>query len=317
MEGPPRLSERLGPVFSPQQHGMERRHLQPLAERSGGLMQADTLQLPAWTRDVHRGAGYAPGPVRRWARGLAPRGETSLSSWRWRWAGGGRPTGWGGCHVCIVEGPCHGWGKAWSRPVAVWRRTGRGRCGRRWLSGCPAAVGQAGCWHEIDMPQQGNGPIPLARGRPPEAKHPGWCGGMHPRRRSPGRRRSVTVTSQRPSWGINPRASSGGRRRAVRPTPASGGVASWPSRPSALGAQGTALVAQGQRRGVDAQGFRGQSYLKIGWRWVTLALSRGAALTTRWRVAAAANPAPAMASTIPPQQPPPLVVAMEFPDAVA
>ena len=39
--------------------------------------------------------------------------------------------------------------------------------------------------------------------------------------------------------------------------------------------QGAEVVTQDKRRWVDAHWFRGQSYLKIGWRWVKLALSRG------------------------------------------
>jgi hypothetical protein len=42
-----------------------------------------------------------------------------------------------------------------------------------------------------------------------------------------------------------------------------------------LVAQGTEVVTQGKRRGVDTHGLRGQSYLKIGWQWEKLALSRG------------------------------------------
>ena len=48
-----------------------------------------------------------------------------------------------------------------------------------------------------------------------------------------------------------------------------------------LVAQGTAVVTQGKRRWVDAHWFRGQSYLKIGWNWVKLALSRGYELITQ------------------------------------
>jgi len=60
--------------------------------------------------------------------------------------------------------------------------------------------------------------------------------------------------------------------------------------------QGTEVVKQGKRRWVDAHWFRGSSYLKIGWNWVTLALSRGYELVTRLHVAAGADPDPAMAS---------------------
>jgi hypothetical protein len=40
-------------------------------------------------------------------------------------------------------------------------------------------------------------------------------------------------------------------------------------------AQGVEVVKQGQRRWVEPHWFRGQSYVKIGWDWVKLALSRG------------------------------------------
>lgn len=80
---------------------------------------------------------------------------------------------------------------------------------------------------------------------------------------------------------------------------------------------GTEVVTPGPRRWVDAQWLRGQSYLKIGWRWVQLALSRGYALTTSLRVSAEADPEPARASKIQQQKQPPLFFALEFQDAVA
>src|SRR4029434_498264 len=45
-----------------------------------------------------------------------------------------------------------------------------------------------------------------------------------------------------------------------------------------LVALGTFVVKQGKRRLVDPHGFRGLSYLKIGWHWVTYALIRGSEL---------------------------------------
>jgi hypothetical protein len=84
-----------------------------------------------------------------------------------------------------------------------------------------------------------------------------------------------------------------------------------------LVAQGTAVVAQGKRRWVDSHWFRGQSYLKIGWNWVKLALSRGDALIPHLHLSAEADPAPAMASKIQHQKPPQLFFALEFEDAVA
>jgi hypothetical protein len=84
-----------------------------------------------------------------------------------------------------------------------------------------------------------------------------------------------------------------------------------------LVAQGTAVVTQGTRRGVDAHWFRGQSYLKIGWNWVRRALSRGYELMTGLHLSADADPVPAMASKIQHQKQPPRFLTLEFQDAVA
>jgi hypothetical protein len=63
-----------------------------------------------------------------------------------------------------------------------------------------------------------------------------------------------------------------------------------------LVAQGTEVVKQGKRRWVDPHWFRGQSYLKIGWNWVKLALSHGWDLITHVHLSSACDPEPAMAS---------------------
>jgi hypothetical protein len=63
-----------------------------------------------------------------------------------------------------------------------------------------------------------------------------------------------------------------------------------------LVAQGTEVVQQGKRRWVAPHWFRGQSYLKIGWNWVKLALSHGWALITNVHLSSACDPEPAMAS---------------------
>ena len=63
-----------------------------------------------------------------------------------------------------------------------------------------------------------------------------------------------------------------------------------------LVAQGTEVVNQGKRRWVDPHWFRGQSYLKIGWNWVKLVLSRGWKLNPTLHLASACDPEPAMAS---------------------
>ena len=63
-----------------------------------------------------------------------------------------------------------------------------------------------------------------------------------------------------------------------------------------LVAQGTEVVQQGKRRWVDPHWFRGQSYMKIGWNWVKLALSKGLNLITTMHLSSACAPEPAMAS---------------------
>jgi hypothetical protein len=63
-----------------------------------------------------------------------------------------------------------------------------------------------------------------------------------------------------------------------------------------LVAQGTEVVKQGKRRGVDAHWFRGHSYLKIGWNWIRSALSKGWELLTRLRLNGGPDPDPARAS---------------------
>jgi hypothetical protein len=65
-----------------------------------------------------------------------------------------------------------------------------------------------------------------------------------------------------------------------------------------LVSQGTVVVEQGKRRWVDAHWFRGSSYLKIGWQWVTHALSKGWALITRLYLPGTPDPEPARASRI-------------------
>jgi Transposase DDE domain len=59
---------------------------------------------------------------------------------------------------------------------------------------------------------------------------------------------------------------------------------------------GVEVVKQGKRRWVDPHWFRGQSYLKIGWNRVKLALSRSLALLTNLHLSSDCDPEPAMAS---------------------
>src|SRR5882672_7001797 len=63
-----------------------------------------------------------------------------------------------------------------------------------------------------------------------------------------------------------------------------------------LVSQGTAVVKQGKRRLVDPHWFRGDSYLKIGWKWVIYALTRGYELLSTVYLSSECDPEPAMAS---------------------
>lgn len=63
-----------------------------------------------------------------------------------------------------------------------------------------------------------------------------------------------------------------------------------------LVSQGTSVVQRGKRRLVDPHWFRGLSYLKIGWKWVSYALSRGYELISWVYLSSACDPEPAIAS---------------------
>jgi hypothetical protein len=82
-----------------------------------------------------------------------------------------------------------------------------------------------------------------------------------------------------------------------------------------LVAQGVEGVKHGKRRWVDPHWFRGQSYLKIGWNWVKLALSRGMDLITTLLLSSDCDPEPAMASLRQYQQYCQTRFAFEFQDA--
>jgi Transposase DDE domain len=84
-----------------------------------------------------------------------------------------------------------------------------------------------------------------------------------------------------------------------------------------LVAQGVEVVKQGKRRWVDPHWFRGQSYLKIGWNWVKLALSRGMDLITTMHLSSDCDPEPAMASKRQYQHYCQTRFAFEFQDAAA
>jgi hypothetical protein len=60
--------------------------------------------------------------------------------------------------------------------------------------------------------------------------------------------------------------------------------------------QGTAVVESGKRRWVDAHWYRGNSYLKIGWKWLRRAFVKGYALISQLKLSPLDDPEPAMAS---------------------
>ncbi len=60
--------------------------------------------------------------------------------------------------------------------------------------------------------------------------------------------------------------------------------------------QGTEVVESGKRRWVDAHWYRGNSYLKIGWKWVRRAFIKGYELIRQLRLSPLPDPELAMAS---------------------
>jgi len=63
-----------------------------------------------------------------------------------------------------------------------------------------------------------------------------------------------------------------------------------------LVSQGVEVVSKGKRRCVDPHWFRGSSYLKIGWRWIKTALTKGWKLCYKLRLTGVSDPEPAIAS---------------------
>lgn len=63
-----------------------------------------------------------------------------------------------------------------------------------------------------------------------------------------------------------------------------------------LVSQGTDVAESEKRRWVDAHWFRGNSYLKIGWKWVFRAFVKGYDLITKFMLSALPDPEPAKAS---------------------
>lgn len=60
--------------------------------------------------------------------------------------------------------------------------------------------------------------------------------------------------------------------------------------------QGTQVVDSGNRRQVDPHWQRGMSYLKLGWNWIRLCLTKHWQIQVHLRLSSAPDPQPAMAS---------------------
>jgi Transposase DDE domain len=181
----------------------------------------------------------------------------------------------------------------------------------------PLALGQAIFWHHVYLTKQEYGPVHLALGRPQESKAYWFVVSDEPTEAKTFEEYGLRFDIEEnflddKSNGFQLESS---LIRSVNAIERLCGVLAITT--LYLVSQGTEVVAQGKRRWVDAHWFRGQSYLKIGWSWVQLALSRGYELTTRLQVSAEADPEPAMASKIQHQKQLPLFFALEFQDAVA
>jgi hypothetical protein len=193
------------------------------------------------------------------------------------------------------------------------------RCGKRHckVNRIPLAAGQALFWHHVHITKNCYGPVHLAMGRPQDSKEYWFVVSDEPTESKTfeeyGRRFDIEENFlDDKSNGFQLESS---LIRSANALARLCGVLAITT--LYLVAQGTEVVTEGKRRWVDAHWFRGQSYLKIGWSWVKLALSRGYALITSLHLPAEADPAPAMASKTQYQKQPQLFFTLEFEDAVA
>ena len=181
----------------------------------------------------------------------------------------------------------------------------------------PLSPGQALFWRHVAITKQRYGPVHLALGRPLDSKEYWFVVSDQPTQLKTfaeyGRRFDIEENFlDDKSNGFQLEAS---LIRSAKALERLCGVLAITT--LYLVSQGTDVVDQGKRRWVDAHWFRGQSYLKIGWNWVKLALSKGYELLTSLHLSAKADPAPAMASKIQHQKQPLLFFTMEFQNAVA
>ena len=181
----------------------------------------------------------------------------------------------------------------------------------------PLSPGKALFWHHVYMTKQGYGPVHLALGRPIDTKEYWFVVSDEPTESKTfeeyGRRFDIEENFlDDKSNGFQLESSLIRSAQALERLCCLLAITTL-----YLVAQGTEVVTQGKRRWVDAHWFRGQSYLKIGWNWVKLAVSKGYDLITRLHVSPEADPVPAIASKIQCQKHSQLFFALEFQDAVA
>ena len=181
----------------------------------------------------------------------------------------------------------------------------------------PLSPGKALFWPQVYLPKPGYGPVHLALGRPIGSQDSWFVVSDEPTDEKTFAAYGLRFASEEhclddTSQGFQLESS---LSRSANALDRLCGVLAITTRYRV--AQGTAVVAQGQRRWGDAPWFRGQRYLTIGWKWVKLALSRGDALIPHLQRSAEADPAPAMASKIQQQKPSQRFLALEFEDAVA
>ena len=193
-------------------------------------------------------------------------------------------------------------------------RQGKRRCK---VNRIPLSPGKALFWHHVYLSKQGYGPVHLALGRPISSKEHWFVVSDEPTDEKTFEEYGLRFDIEEnflddKSNGFQLESSLIRSANALERLCCVLAITTL-----YLVAQGTAVVAQGKRRWVDSHWFRGQSYLKIGWNWVKLALSRGDALIPHLHLSAEADPAPAMASKIQHQKPPQLFFTLEFEDAVA
>lgn len=181
----------------------------------------------------------------------------------------------------------------------------------------PWSPGQALFWQHVIITKQRDGPVHLARGRPRDSQEDWFVVSDEPPAfktcAESGRRFDIAEPFRDDqSKGVQLEAA---LIRSAKALERLWGVLAITTR--SLVSQGTEVVDPGNRRGVDAHWFRGQSYLNIGWNGVKLALSRGYELLTSRQLSAKADPAPAMASKIQHQKQPLHFFTVELQNAVA